>query len=202
MIMTTTLAGPLCACALATILSLASAAGSERLGGFPDMTSGLNSVPRIGRRSLSNPFGGSTDRFGSAGFRFVRDRRAWPLPGGGLSNFRFYGGPDAGETVHKRNEVKGGEGDITKRDPGPSPHPLPRPYATVKADQQAFWEDLVSEAARSSILQKLAQAAYDKAQATQTAATPGYGSSPLARFLSRYGGSPNRPPGIYNGEPN
>ena len=61
----------------------------------------------------------------------------------------------AGETVHKRNEDKGGEGDITKRDPGPSPHPLPRPYATVKADQQAFWEDLVSEAARSSILQKL-----------------------------------------------
>ena len=47
-----------------------------------------------------------------------------------------------------------------------------------------------------------AQAAYDKAQATQTAATPGYGSSPLARFLSRYGGSLNRPPGIYNGEPN
>ena len=96
-----------------------------------------------------------------------------------------------GETVHKRNEVKGGEGDITKRDPGPSPHPLPRPYATVKADRQAFWEDLVSEAARSSILQKLVMLT---TFLIESVATPGYRSSPLARFLSRYGGSPNRPP--------
>ena len=40
----------------------------------------------------------------------------------------------------------------SKREPGP--HPLPRPYATVKADQ-SFWEDLVGEAARDSIMKML-----------------------------------------------
>merc|ERR550517_1965789 len=135
-------------CALVTIAVIGGVAGENEGLGFPDMTSGLNAVPRIGRRSFgSNPFG---DRGFGSGFRFVRDRRwpGWP----GLHHFRFRDDslPDvsavAGE-MHKRGD--GDTDEMTKRDPSPSPHPLPRPYATVKTDQQAFWEDLVSEAARN-----------------------------------------------------
>ena len=127
---------------LAALVSV-SVGEEEGLGAFPDMMSGLNAVPRIGRRSL--PFDMSS------GFRFARGRRfGWPS----LQQFRFHGGstglPGA-DSRHKREE----EGEGIKRGPSPSPHPLPRPYATVKSDQQSFWEDLVSEAARNSILQKL-----------------------------------------------
>ena len=131
---------------------VAATAGEEEGLGFPDMMSGLNAVPRIGRRSL--PFD-----MGTSGFRFARGRRfGWPS----FQQFRFHGNsgsPGGGGGVdsrHKREEedAAGAEVVTTKRAPSPSPHPLPRPYATVKSEQ-SFSEDLVSEAARNSILQKL-----------------------------------------------
>jgi len=158
-------------------------------GGYSDlmMNSQLNAVPRIGRRSL-NPF-----QQGSA-FRFARPRRFWsPFSGMG---FRFYGDEDSdlSEPRHKKREP-----EVTSSvEPSaavkrtPRPHPLPRPYPTVKADQ-SFWEDLVGKAARDSIVQKLAQAALEKSrQHQQSRMDTTNGMSPLASFLSRYGGRPTR----------
>ena len=72
-------------------------------GMVPEFMAGLNSVPRMGRRSM-NPFmrsalgGGGSTSTNSGGFRFLNSRprrRSGPYNpfGGGFPAFRFVGGP-------------------------------------------------------------------------------------------------------------
>ena len=72
-------------------------------GMVPEFMAGLNSVPRMGRRSMS-PFmrsalgGGGSSSTNNGGFRFLNSRpRRRPGPynpfGGGFPAFRFVGGP-------------------------------------------------------------------------------------------------------------
>ena len=72
-------------------------------GMVPEFMAGLNSVPRMGRRSLS-PFirsalgGGGSSTSDDGGFRFINSRprrRVGPYNpfGGGFPAFRFVGGP-------------------------------------------------------------------------------------------------------------
>ena len=129
-------------------------------GRVPDflMNSELNAVPRMGRRSL-NPF-----QRDQGAFRFAaRPRRFWSgYPGMG---FRFNSGSGDDDIIRRHKRV--GEMEPASDKPGvdsaalirqskrnPLPHPLPRPFGTIKSDQR-FWEDVISEAARDSILQKL-----------------------------------------------
>ena len=80
---------------------LMSPVGGE--GMVPEFMAGLNSVPRMGRRSM-NPFmrsalgGGGSTSTNSGGFRFLNSRprrRSGPYNpfGGGFPAFRFVGGP-------------------------------------------------------------------------------------------------------------
>ena len=78
-------------------------------GMVPEFMAGLNSVPRMGRRSLS-PFmrsalGGGSSSSNHGGFRFINSRprrRAGPYNpfGGGYPSFRFAGGPDFYQVVY------------------------------------------------------------------------------------------------------
>ena len=72
-------------------------------GMVPEFMAGLNSVPRMGRRSM-NPFmrsalgGGGSSSTNNGGFRFLNSRprrRSGPYNpfGGGFPAFRFVGGP-------------------------------------------------------------------------------------------------------------
>ena len=74
-------------------------------GMVPEFMAGLNSVPRMGRRSLS-PFirsalgGGGSSNSNDGGFRFINSRprrRVGPYNpfGGGFPAFRFVGAPSS-----------------------------------------------------------------------------------------------------------
>lgn len=203
-------------------------------GMFPDfmMNAQLaNSVPRMGRRSLSpfmraatNVNGGSTTSEG--GFRVLNGRprrRIGPYNpfGGGLSGFRFAAGPGLyqGALRNKRMPeiVSTGASSLDTSSSGstngnldnlmrqskrvlPPVHVGASMFPTVRHQQNMYWENLLSEAARESLLQRLAgakDAELEKISSQENGdgsadSIPQYSSSPLARFLSRYQGNSRR----------
>jgi len=183
-------------------------------GMVPEFMAGLNSVPRMGRRSLS-PFmrsalggGAGSSSPNGGGFRFINSRprrRAGPYNpfGGGYPSFRFAGGPDfyQGALRSKRvqeavpNDVANGLRSAKRV--LPPVHVGSSMFPSVRQQQNQYWQGLLNEAARESLLQRLSgiKEVEGKKPAVATSEegnienVSDYSRSPLARFLSRYQGS-------------
>lgn len=189
---------------------LMSPVGGE--GMVPEFMAGLNSVPRMGRRSMS-PFmrsalggGGSTNTNGG-GFRFLNSRprrRSGPYNpfGGGFPAFRFVGGPGLyqGALRSKREEEmvpdNVGNGLRSSKRVLPPVHVGSSMFPSVRQQQNQYWQTLLNEAARESLLQRLSGLKDVEGEKSSTGTNGGnkvmnvddYSRSPLARFLSKYQG--------------
>jgi len=182
-------------------------------GMVPEFMAGLNSVPRMGRRSM-NPFmrsalgGGGSTSTNSGGFRFLNSRprrRSGPYNpfGGGFPAFRFVGGPGLyqGALRSKREEEvvpdNVGNGLHSSKRVLPPVHVGSSMFPSVRQQQNQYWQNLLNEAARESLLQRLSGLKDIEGDNSTTGTNNNsnvvnvddYSRSPLARFLSKYQGS-------------
>jgi len=182
-------------------------------GMVPEFMAGLNSVPRMGRRSMS-PFmrsalgGGGSSSTNNGGFRFLNSRpRRRPGPynpfGGGFPAFRFVGGPglyQGGLRSKREEEVvpdNVGNGLQSSKRVLPPVHVGTSMFPSVRQQQNQYWQTLLNEAARESLLQRLSglkdtngeNSSDGNNQNTNAMNVDDYSRSPLARFLSKYQGS-------------
>lgn len=181
-------------------------------GMVPEFMASLNSVPRMGRRSFS-PFmrsaiGGTANSSpNNGGFRFINSRprrRIGPYNpfGGGYPAFRFVGTPNAYQGALRAKRVKEIAPDEVGNSMRSSKRVLPpvhvgsSMFPSVRQQQSQYWQTLLNEAARESLLQRLS-GIKDVEEEKPIAANvkdanivnvADYSRSPLARFLSRYQG--------------